>query len=261
MNQTFDFQRFLLMLRLEIAEKGRTQFLMAALLVVLLLLMFLPIAFASKFVPYFTGMQIIALFLVLLLGGSLYTGQVFDQYGPRDTGMSALMIPASRLEKFMSTLLLNLLFIVPFLLLFLFLHSWSVDFVNARLPEGSLKFGKVPPEVISYAITFYAVSQGVFFLGSLYFTKAAYIKTAVIFTVLCIAAVLFNQELARYFTNSPAYVSAHPFGGLTVGVGEVQMVHEVVFSQPTQKLISLLPFLILIALWCITFVRLKEKEI
>jgi len=56
-------------------------------------------------------------------GRKLVHNQAFRQYNSRHTGMAALMVPASRLEKVLSALVMNLIFVVPLLLLFLFLHD------------------------------------------------------------------------------------------------------------------------------------------
>ena len=64
------------------------------------------------------------LFMVVIFGGSLYTSQVFSQYSSPATGISAIMIPASRAEKYFGALFINLCFSVPFVLLFMKLH-WN----------------------------------------------------------------------------------------------------------------------------------------
>jgi hypothetical protein len=264
MNQTFNFQRFLLTLRLEIAAKGRVQMMMAGLLVALLLVLMLPITVFNGLREIMSLLHALAVLMVVLFGGSLYTGLAFNQYGSSDTGMAALMVPASRLEKFLSALLLNLLFVVPFIIFFRVLEDWTIDYANAKLPATDYKYNKIPLPILRYITSFYVVIQGVTLLGSLYFTKSSYVKTAIAFSVVLLGVAAANLIIVYSLTaySSPSWIFAFPFASWDVSYYRpMYKVYHADFSENLQNLMYGVPLLIILSLWYITYVRLKEKEI
>ncbi len=202
--------------------------------------------------------------MVVLFGGSLYTNMAFSQYGPREKGMAALMVPASRLEKLLTPLVLNLLFLVPFMVLFLWLHGWTIDYANAKLPSTDRLYKKIPMEVLEALAVFYILIQGVFFLGSLYFTKSSYVKTVTTFILVILALIVANRAIVYFLLadTSPSGFSATPFFSWAV-VYKMPTYNsfQVEYPETVQNLMYLLPILITISLWYITYVRLKEKEI
>lgn len=264
MNQTFSFPRFLLLVKAEYAEKGLTQLLRAGLLLAFLLMLMLPIVFSDVSKGSTTEFHALALLMVVLFGGSLYTSMAFSQYGPREKGMAALMVPASRLEKFLTPLVLNLLVIVPLMVLFLWLHHWTVDYANAKISATDQQYRKIPQAILQAISLFYIVIQGVFFLGSLYFTKSQYVKTVLGFILVIIALVVANRMIVNSLLSdaSPWSVSAVPFFGwdLVYKTPMYKSFH-VSYSDGTENVVYPLLILLVLGLWYITYVRLKEKEI
>lgn len=261
MNQTFSLFRFLLLLRLEFAERGRNNLIIAAILIVALLAMMLPVTVADGFIPVLTMLPALALFMVVMFGGSLYTTQLFTKYGPPETAIPSLMVPASTFEKFLSALLLHVLFAVLLMGLYLYLQNWTIDYANSKIPEGSQKYGKLPADAIQYFVGLYAATQGLTFLGSLYFPKSAYIKSLITFTVLFAAITILNLVLANQFTNYPSSLTSFPFSSWRVANYKVGQYFTVEPSVATLNFIYMIPVITLLACWAITYVRLKEKEI
>lgn len=261
MNQTFDFQRFLLMIRLEIAEKGRNQLMMAAVLVGVLLLMMLPIVFSKEFHETLGGLHIIALFMLVLFGGSLYTNQVFGQYDSTNSAIAALMVPASKLEKFLSALLLNLAFIIPFVLLYVELHYWATEYANDHLISDKKKYELLPESMLYLMILTTSVIQGIAFLGAIYFTKAAYIKTAAAFFIIIVFGAIANYYIAKSMIPSSAWLSATPFMQWQLYFNETGEYHGVNMPESLQYFVNVLPILVMLAFWYIAYVRLVEKEV
>lgn len=261
MNQTFDFQRFLLITRLEIAEKGRTQLLMASVLVGVLLLMMLPVLFSDKYDDTSIGLQSGALVLLILFGGSLYTNQVFGQYNSANSAISALMVPASRLEKFLSTLFLNLAFIIPFILLFFGLYYWTIEYANNHLLPGEGKYRTMSKSMLSLYISMIIIVQGVAFFGAVFFTKSSYVKTAIASLILIVFGTASNYYIAKSMAPTSSLLTANPFSKWLIRFNKAEMYHQIDPSEMVQKMIVLLPILILLSLWYIAYVRLVEKEV
>ncbi len=264
MNQTFHLPRFLSLLRLEFTEQGRRNLLTLALLVVALLVMMLPITFFDSFKPIFTMPPTLALLMVVLFGGSLFTIQLFGKYGPPEMAIPALMVPASSLEKFLSALLVQVLFAVLLMAVYLYLQDWTIEYANSKMPEGGdeyQQYKKIPAGPLRYLIALYVVIQGLTFCGSLYFSKSAYIKTLVVFAVVAVTLTVVNLGLANLFTHNPTSLVSFPLAGWWQFSDEKFGFHNITVAESIQNLILAVPVVTLVGLWVTTYVRLKEKEV
>lgn len=269
MNQTFNLHRFVLMMKLELVEKGKNNLMMAALLVVLLLIMLVPIALYDEPHGFREALHYMALFMIMLFGSSLYSGSALSQYTNTSTGMAALMIPASRTEKFLSVLIANLLFVVPFLIFYVQLHYFTIDIANAKSASTAYKYSYIKLDYLRYFVYFYFAMHSFIFLGSIHFAKSAYIKTAIILTVICIAGFVLHIYLANVFTSYPMKNNTLPFGWQisTFEFRGNQVIHEntksyhVMFPPNIYGLVQLFPVFLTLAFWYASFLKLKEKQI
>lgn len=232
----------------------------AAIIIVALLTMMLPITMFDGFIPILTVPPFMALILVVLFGGSLYTTQLFTKYGPPSTGTSALTVPASTFEKFLSALILHILFASLLMGLYLYLQIWTVDYANSKIPEGSQKYGRFPQDVIAYFVGLYMITQGLTFLGSLYFPNSAYAKTLITFAVVFILIAILHLILANQFANYPSSLRSFPLTGWTIANYKTGQ-YSVEPTTTTQNFIYTIPVITLLACYVITYFRLKEKEI
>ena len=261
MNQTFNLHRFQLLIKLELIEKGKNYLLTACVFTGLMLLFMLPIAWQRDHYDILFLLHALALFMVVMFGGSLYTTSVFNQYSSSDTGIAALMIPASRLEKYLSALLINLLFIIPFSLLFFQLHYSTIDYANSKLTPGHGKYNYLPKELLQYFMSMHIIIQGSVFLGSIYFPKLSYIKTAVTLFVTAIFLGAVNWYLANSFTANPTNVVAFPFSAWKVWYEKLHTNYYIDFPENVQPLVNIVPIVFLLSVWFIAYLRLKEKQI
>lgn len=261
MNQTFDFHRFALLLKLDFSEKGKNYFITAGLFLGLMLIFMLPIIWKKDPSEILFLFHALALFMIVMFGGSLFTTSVFSQYASSDTGIAALMVPASRLEKFLSALLLNLLFIVPLTLLFLQIHVWTVDLANSKLYGGVERYKYIPKELLQYFLSMHVIIQGAIFLGSIYFSKLSYIKTASVLFAMALLAGGINLLYANYATSFPSSAVAFPFSAWKIWYYESNKSYYLNYPDSVQTLVYLFPAFFLLGAWYIAYVRLKEKEI
>jgi hypothetical protein len=270
MNQTFNLHRFVLMMKLELAEKGKNYLLMAALLVVLVLIMLTPIAMYTEPSGFREALHYMALFMIMLFGSSLYTGSALTQYTTISTGMAALMVPASRVEKFLSSLVVNLLFIVPFLIFFVQLHYFTIDIANEKSLSSAHKYSYINIDNLRYFTYFYFAMHSFVFLGSIHFAKSAYIKTAIIIVVICLSGFFLHIYLANTFTSYPTKINTLPLAGWQVWTYDIQgtrVMHQntrfyhVMFPDKIYMLVQLFPVFLTLAFWYAAFLKLKEKQI
>ncbi|REA57664.1 hypothetical protein DSL64_23285 [Dyadobacter luteus] len=260
MNQTFDLQRFWLFLKLDWAEKGRKYLLTGGLLLVIMMTLMLPIILTNSFSQILMLLHALALFMVVMFGGSLYTSTVFTQYGTTDTATASLMVPASQLEKFLVPLLLNLIFIIPVTFLFSKLHFWFIGIANSS-QTGSSRYSSIPYDVLRYFIYLHMIIQGCVFLGSIYFRKLSYVKTAVLLFFIAITFTAVHIIYIYKVTDSPAQVVSFPFSAWKLWYSPSGKHYYLAHSESEQALLYTFPILFLLTTWYISFVRLKEKEI
>ena len=258
MNQQFNLSRFGFVLKLYWAENGKSHLISFGLIIGIMLLLMIPIVGTAQYNDLLFLLHALALFGGVMLGGSLFTSTAFSTYATPGRGIAAIMLPASRLEKFMSVTLPALLFVVLVLVVGDQLHDGLVDLANRNIPAHSRKYQPAPPFVMRFFAFSYFLLQGAVFLGSLYFTKNALIKTLGAVLVVTLLAFVFNMLLAYQFTGQPRNILAFPFIPWDVLLDQRYRIH---YPAPVSSLIRVFLSLVVVAFGYITYVRLKEKEI
>jgi hypothetical protein len=269
MNQTFDIHRFALMLKLDLAEKGRNMLLLSALLVAAVVLMLLPVTMSRDPTGFREALHYLALFMVLLFGGSFYSSNALTQYSSPQTCIAALMVPASKLEKYLSSFVLNIIFIVPFLIFFVQLHYYTIDIGNSKVPEGGYRYNYIQSEPLEYFYYSYFILHSIVFLGSIYFPKTSYIKTASFVLITVIAVFAINTSIASHLTGYPQKIVAFPLTGWKIWESDNMFMirdghtkfYHVLFPENTVALLKAFAVVVAASFWIIAYVRLKEKEI
>ncbi|MES2731308.1 MAG: hypothetical protein V4714_06155 [Bacteroidota bacterium] len=259
MNQIFSFRRFWLLLKLDFAENGKSYLLSSGIIIGLMLLLMAPIMFKKDHQELLSSLlHPMAFFICVIFGGSLFTSTAFVQYNTPTRGISALMVPASQSEKFLATLLINMAFMVLFIVLFWQLHHRLIDIANSRLPANSWKYHPIPPDITTYFTFSYFLIQGAMFLGSIYFSRNTYIKALATCVVIVLVVSVFNYILAYQFTSHPSHLATFPF---TSWNGFQDKHFIVAYPEPVWKWIWAFVMLIIVGLWSASYLRLKEKEI
>ncbi|WP_342087153.1 hypothetical protein [Dyadobacter sp. OTU695] len=270
MNQTFNIHRFTLMLRIDWADKGKNYLLMAGVLISCLLILMVPVALSDEYGNFREVLHYFALIMVLLLGGSLYTSNAFSQYSASDTGIAATMLPASGVEKFLSSLLINLLFVISFLVFFWQFHYWIIDIANKNLPASSDKYRYIPEDFMLYSTYSYFGIQSAVFLGSVYFRKSAYIKTAAVFIGFACILTLINLMFATRLASNPSKIVAFPLTGWKLwyyskdGMSQPEYVagfYHLTFPPEMFTALQIFSVFIALMLWTCAYFQMKEREI
>lgn len=262
MNQQFNLHRFGLLLRLDLAENKKMYLLTAGLVLGLMLLLMLPILSAKEPMGEHMGLHMTAFSVCLLLGGSLFSSTAFGAYGSQPRGIATMMVPASRLEKFLVPFLVHLIFLVSFLVLFWGLHYGLVSAVNSHLQSGNpdARIFYPAPDFIFNALSYlYLLALAATFAGSIYFSRNAFIKSAAILLAAIGGISLLNLYLARSITSQDLFIL--PFGEWQFFNGTSKIMYQVDYPEPVMKLIWVGLFTVVAGLWYLAYVRLKEKEI
>lgn len=258
------------MLRIEIAEKVRNYLLMFVLMIFSLMVMMVPVAMSTEFSGFREVLQYFALILIVLFGSSLFTSNAISQYASQASGMSALMLPASALEKFLASLLLNLLFLVPVLCVFWWLHYYTLDIANAKLVNQDSKYHPVTADIVNYTSFGYFGIQACVFLGSIFFRKGAYIKTAAIAVGLAFVTTVINVMFVSSMTQNPSKLTALPLSGWKLWYFEeigaprwnfASFYYEFPLNNSLLLMTQLVTVAFIMALWACAFFQLKERQI
>jgi hypothetical protein len=257
MNQSFSLSRFWLLLKLDFAANGKTYLGTAGLIVGLMVLLMSGVLFSGVYRNLLELLHTLALFMCVLLGGGLFTSTVFAQYGFPDRGIHALMVPASRLEKFLVALLVNMAFMVPFITVFWQLHHLFFGIANAKLPTPGPQYRVIPPDPRIFLTYSFFLIQGAVFLGSIYFSKMAFVKTAGTFLGVSLVVFFFNLWMSNQVI-APTTMFAFPFDGWRFFRDRP---YEVNFPETVQYMKWSFLLLMVVALWAVAFVRLREKQI
>jgi hypothetical protein len=259
MNQLFSFPRFWLLLRLHAAENGRNYLISSGVLIGLMLLLMTPVLLSQDWRPLLEFLHPTALFVCVHLGGSLIAGMAFLQYSTPVKGIPTLMIPASRLEKFLVAWLFYILLTTIFLVLFWKLHHLFYEIANHKLPAGSPTYRTIPTQPSIFLIYLFFLIQAGVFLGSIYFPKYAYVKSAAALLIVGTTAFVCHYVLANHFTAYPRQLITFPFTSWRVV--QNQQYSEIHYPDTARILVWAFLILMIVSLWGIAYLRLKEKEV
>jgi len=281
MNQTFFFPRWWMMVTRHWAENRRRYLLyllaVAALMIIwngfnLLMEKDLPMQYRHQLPTYFIG---------LFLTGCIFASTLFNPLGNKKEAIQYLSVPASQLEKFLCALLYGvLLFFILYNVLF-----YLVDIPFVRLsrqlsaPSRVLPIYETPMRdrtgVINvfadngmaidggsaipvFMLAFFAI-QSMFILGSIYFSRFAFIKTVIAVLLLVVAGALYMMKVIN-----PNIPNSWNLDGLIEWRRyNVEGLTEVI--SPAGWMTSTLAFVVKYTLpvifWFIAYIRLKEKEV
>ena len=260
MNNTFNIQRFGLLLKRQWLELGKIY------LITLVVVIGVTIAFyGANVFPLDTfrgaadlGFREPFFFIFGFLFITVIASNYFAHLGQKPKAVIDLMIPASTFEKFFVGILFSsLLSTISFLLIFFISDFAFVSYIKANLPAAEISdvqffFNK---ENTSHALGFspaYLVPlfvTSVFLLGSIYFNKYHYIKTA-------ISVMIFSGVWAAIVFKSGKLL----FDG-KIMIQEENRNSVNVSPSNAEWLAVLLLLVVTFIFWSITYMRLKEKQV
>jgi hypothetical protein len=261
MDKSFSLQRLRMLITINFVENRGNYFLMGSALIAVLLIMMLPVCFFRTYNNLSQLAQFAAVPLVMILGSSLYTSYALTHFATGSKGMLGLMAPASTLEKFVASLIVNLAFLLLFLLFFWELHFRTIEFGNRIIPESGMKYSLMTKDVIIYISFCYFLVNAAVLLGSIYFIKSSYVKTFTFVLMVCVLLSLSNTAFAQYLASYPLMMGAFPLGGWNIVHDAGLKVYRVPFPKSALPILYGTPVLMIIGLWFNSYQRLKEKQI
>lgn len=262
MNQTFQFRRLSLLLRLYFEENGRWYLTKLAIFLVICS------AFLSlwAYVKYYESYFLLFAFILMAINGSDATTTLSNYTSKDSKGIRFLLLPASNTEKILVSLVVTIVFgLLNISLLFI-----SVKLMSYFSLEVSI-FKKDRLEW-SNAIYSYALLVSFLVLGSIYFVKHYLVK--LIFSLYAVGWFLSNIDtlFAKYIYNRSDFIKYSLYRSWIVRkngfdneivnsfkeyrVDHIYLIDSYPYLIPTTCL-----FILVIAIWYASFLRLKEVEI
>ncbi|MGF1924023.1 MAG: hypothetical protein ACQUHE_07570 [Bacteroidia bacterium] len=270
MNNTFDIQRFGLLLKRQWLEFGKI-YLISLIVLLGVFLCFYGYAYYNllfdthfekgNYRYQFLNFRVPLFATSGLIFGTVVASSYFSHLGQKSRAIIDLLTPASVLEKFFggvffATIIATISFFGIFyftdLVFVMKIRSMVEDLSNSKLTaENGLGyfFTENNPNDFKplYVVPFFITS--IFLLGSIYFNKFHYIKTA-------IAVMIFSGIWAAIIGKSGQVL----FEGKVL-IDRGQSRHMFNNKDTAELWITVIGIALTLIFWAITYVRLKEKEV
>jgi hypothetical protein len=206
----------------------------------------------------------------LTFGGIYWVFTSFSYFSNNTEGYSYLMLPASYLEKWLSSVLLLGVFILLFCLYFRILDTIYLDKFLEKMVSYK-DYSKIL--ATAYPLSFWGETRVslefhyfAFFnatsamaVGTLYFNKNAFIKTAFISLVFSIGLSFLNMKVGGMLLNEGVNVIPQELWR-SAFVSKAESYVRLPEPINTAYMIGF-DYLLPVALWLIALIRLREKEL
>jgi hypothetical protein len=283
MNQSFDFDRWRLLVAKHWYENRKKYLLSLLAVAALLMIWFVFVLFANPYEPLPIGAQFGTYYVGLFLVGCIYASMLFSDLASRPRGIDYLSVPASHLEKLLCALFYGvLIFFLAYTLVFHLVEFPMIRIGRAiaythwlKTPHSDEVFqvGKTinvfvmpnrppgAPNVFFLILLTYFAVQAAFILGSVYFPKFSFIKTVVALLLVGLFFVFLVSEVFAWIMprgNFYQGITAYSF----YGSGDYADGKIVTLPAWIDYVLSVLAkYAFAPILWVTTYFRLKEKEI
>lgn len=276
MNQTFDFRRFSLLVGKHWADNRKKYMLSIVAFMSLILIWYVFIMLTDPLDPLAEGLQHVTYYFSLFLVGPFYASQFFKDLSSRSKGINYLMVPASTLEKTLCSIFyVVILFVVVFTVAFYLVNIITVGLANLVHPDysGVARNGIVhkahisnifripgnPRNMAQYFFLLFFAVQSVAFLGSIYFPKYSYIKTAISITIVCLVIALVGFYFTSFFMPRGGFNELSTYRVFSEDGNETRVIQLPAWIGKVLKFLFFYAFPPIF--WVTTYFRLKEKEV
>ncbi|TCD27866.1 hypothetical protein EZ456_07920 [Pedobacter psychrodurus] len=267
MNNTFNINRFGLLLKRKWLDFGKIYLMSLVVLTVVIVSFYLfniPIVKQSNLrwndnehaqlgfrLPTFLMVG----FLFLTIEASTY----FSALGQKPKAIMELMTPASTTEKFLCAILFTtIISLISYLFIFYIIDALFLNYINELWEnQKAMNYNTNKLSVVSFSTLFDDLTEdrrnkflfafpfffsSIFLLGSVYFNRFHYIKTALTATAFFAFVIFLAFKAAKWLME----------GKYNAGAQEKDFVFVILFVASV---------IVTFIIWAITHIRLKEKEV
>lgn len=259
MNNFFNIQRFSMLFKKHTIENSKSYFFSIATLtgILLILLGFMSYMNEGRLTQ---ESQTIIFTIGLTFAGTIFTSFSFNDLSEKRKAVSYLTLPASQFEKYLVAWIYSyLIFQLVFIISFYAVDFLVVGFSSKTLEESNKVLDLFETSRKPYIATFiFLFFHGFVFLGSIFFKKAHFVKTAFVFFLSIAAIAIFNKFLLGILIKESKLIVSIPFTGFSFA--DKAQRYYVDYNSPT--FFSFMVFFIIVGLlWLGAFHKLKEKEV
>jgi hypothetical protein len=257
MNNTFHMQRFIWLFNKHTKEHYKT-YLMS--LAVLVGVMAITIGYTGYMGGLSKEVQQVLFVFFLVFSGCIFSSMIFSDLGHKKKALSLLTLPVSSFERFLVSWIYSfVIFQVVFIACF-----YMVDAAVIKIVNSYAEFPKTVIDISANDNGFHVIFlyfwflHGTTFLGSIYFKKLHFVKTALVVFGFVFILILLNQAFVRLIIDRG--VSAKiPFAVLRIhDMGAIYYV-ESLASLPV--ILTFMLSVSVLCLWAATYFKLKEKQV
>jgi len=280
-NQHFSFYRWRLFVAKHWVEHRRPYLLSLLAIGGLYAAWFAFMIAIDVYAPMAANMQFVAYMIGLYSVGCFYSSMFFVELSTKKEALPWLSLPASHLEKLLCAILYSVaLFYIAFTLVFycvdIIMVQWSnnITWRHPRFfPGTTIRIlpvtvynlisaeGAPIPEKDYHLFTFlYFAIQAAFLLGSVYFTRYSFVKTAIAVLLFALGFVILQRGviypmLPKDWNNGFLSWSRFEYDNGPPGI-------EVRLPAGLENLVVYVgQFGLPLFFWWVTYLRLKEKEV
>ncbi|WP_205504599.1 hypothetical protein [Rufibacter psychrotolerans] len=256
----FSLKRFGWLFRKHTAEHYKYYLMSAGVLMGITAFITLFLIFAEDHPFDASRQQIIFLFL-LLATGTIFTSTIFAHLGDKRKAIAALTLPASHFEKFLvawlySFVFFQLVYIGCFYLVLLVVLP--MDDWRGGDPEYMTLFSS--NGVSGVALIMFLFLHSITFLGSVFFEKWHFIKTAFAFILLGFAIVTLNTGFWQSIVGAEGDVGqVGPFENLNFMQAGKYYTVQYPHDNELLMVVALMGTALLV--WAAAYHKLREKEV
>jgi len=260
MNNSFNMQRFLRLLSKQTKENYKTYLMSLAVMAGILSLLMGLVVYADR-----GGLEVrvqSAFFInFLVFSGAIFTSMIFTELGDKKKAIPVLTLPVSNLERFLVSWVYSfVIFQVVFVISFYVIDFILVGIGNASsLHKNSLLGFTYENTELKMAFIVFTIIHAITFLGSIYFERLHFIKTAFALFIFLIALVLINQPFTRLLFDNMDGVKGVPFVG--VNIQSKTNAFMINADDGANMVTSLMVIAVTFLLWTAAFFKLKEKQV
>lgn len=258
MNNTFSFKRFLkLFMRHTVANYK--PYLMSLLIMVAILFLFL--GYASTTRNSFFSIEQYSVFMVLLFTlGAIFTSGIFSELSSPGKSISFLMLPGSRLEKWLVGWLYSfVVFLVVYIAAFYFTDIIVLNISNTFSKHPQKLMNLFNPELHFWRdLMMFTLIHSLSLFGALFFNRYHFLKIASLFVVFYVGLIFLNAFFLNVFISKDVAV-----GGLfsDISLNERKSYYAVYASDFMKSSLPYLLFAVACLTWTAAYHKLKEKEV
>jgi len=262
MDTYFNFNRFLLVLQRDLFENIKSA--LFGILTVLSIFSFILLM-----TTFDTNQTILTEFgnrLYLIefwFIGIFFSGMAFKEFRNKEKSMAYLMLPASSLEKFLSTLFLTTIgFFISYTLFFGIFNLLNMGIISSFSETLSLELYNPFNQNVWSSIMVFIPVQAIFLAGATTFKKVPLFYTVLYFFLFMLVYGFVASLLLKFYTGKVSIGSIGDNNGIIYyNSGDELSRSDINDILSIQTFMFFLSYLLAPIFWVIAWFKIKEKEV